>query len=137
MADLNLKGRLKLVGSLDLLGSGGKVKVEGKEALVVGATGTGTSIPLPGPPADPTNPGTKMEVTGSLNQTVKAKGTLIVVAGSPVMQGNLDAPRWPGTVLPGAGTVQANGVGVSVVGDQAIVPVVPPNPPANITESGQ
>src|SRR5262245_23761726 len=106
MADLNLKGTLKFVGNLDLRGSGGKVKVEGKEALVVGATGTGTPILLPPPPAEPTNPGTEVEVVDSLNLTVKAKGTLIIVTGSAVMQGNDLKPKWPGTLLPGAGTVQ-------------------------------
>ena len=136
MADLNLKGTLKLAGSLDLQASGGKVKVGGKEALVVGATGTGTSIPLPGPPQPPTNPGTKVQVMSSSNPTVKVSGTLIVVAGSDVMQGDVGPPRWPGTVLKGASTVQVNGVGVSVVNDQAVI-TAQPSPPAIITESGQ
>ena len=136
MADLNLKGILKLAGSLDLRGSGGKVKVEGKEALVVGAKGTGTPILLPGPPQPPTNNGTEVRVSSSLNQTIKAKGTLIVVAGSPVEQGDILKPTWPGTVLPAAGTVQANGTAISVVGDQAMI-AAQPSPPAIITESGQ
>lgn len=134
MADLNLKGTLKFAGSLDLRGSGGKVKVEGKEALVVGATGTGIPILLPPPPAKPTDDGTEVQVMNSLNQTVKAKGTPIVVAGSEVMQGNV--PTWPGKLLPGAGHVQVNGVGVSVVNDQAVI-TAQPSPPAIITESGQ
>lgn len=134
MADLNLKGTLKFAGSLDLQASGGKVKVEGKEALVVGATGTGAPILLPPPPAKPTDDGTEVQVMSSLNQTVKAKGTPIVVTGSTVMQGNV--PTWPGTVLPGAGHVQVNGVGVSVVNDQAVI-TAQPSPPAIITESGQ
>lgn len=134
MADLNLRGTLKFVGSLDLGASGGKVKVEGKEALVVGATGTGTPILLPPPPAQPTDPGTGVQVMSSSNQTVKAKGKPIVVTGSEVMQGNV--PTWPGRVLPGAATVQVNGIAMSLVNDQAAIDVQP-SPPAIITESGQ
>lgn len=134
MADLNLKGTLKFVGSLDLGAAGGKVKVEGREALVVGATGTGTPILLPPPPAQPTDPGTEVRVMSSSNQTVKAAGKPIVVTGSEVKQGN--SLTWPGTVLPGAGAVQANGIAMSLVNDQAAIDVQP-SPPAIITESGQ
>ncbi|HLJ26211.1 MAG TPA: hypothetical protein VKY85_05835 [Candidatus Angelobacter sp.] len=134
MADLNLKGTLKLAGSLDLQGAGGKVKVEGMEALVVGATGKGTPILVPPPPAKPTDDGTGVQVISSLNQTVKAKGKPIVVPGSSVMQGNV--PTWPGTVDPGSSTVQVNGGKISLVDAQATI-VAQPSPPAIITESGQ
>jgi uncharacterized Zn-binding protein involved in type VI secretion len=102
--------------------------------VVVGATGIGTPILLPPPPAKPTDDGTEVQVISSLNQTVKAKGKPIVVAGSKVMQGNV--PTWPGMVVPGAGTVQVNGAMMSLVTDQAMIDVQP-SPPAILTESGQ
>lgn len=132
MADLNLKGTLKLVGSLDLRGSGGTVKVEEKEALVVGATGTGTPILVTDASGNPIDDGTNVEVTGSLNQTVKAKGTPIVVAGSPVVQGNYET--WHGVLDAGTSNVKASGDTIGVVGDEA---TIPPTSTAIITESGQ
>ena len=122
MADLKLKGNLLLVGTLKLAGEGGKVKIEGKEALVEGVTGTAVSpVMIPPPPAGPTDPGLDVEVISSFNKTVTAGGKNIVAMGI-VMQGN--NPTWPGMMLPSSsntGPVLINGFIANVVGDQAAI----------------
>jgi hypothetical protein len=121
--DLELNGPLDLMGTLDLSGDGGKVKVNGKEALVEGAEGQALSpVIIPTPPASPSDPGLAVKVITSLGKTVKA-GQVIVTSGM-VLQGN--TPTWPGMLLPSASNagptmVTANGIPVNVLGDKATI----------------
>jgi uncharacterized Zn-binding protein involved in type VI secretion len=137
MGELNLKGTLSLVGPLDLKD---KVLVDGKEALIQLTApsspqhGTAPPVNLPPPPAGPADPGPKVWVINSFNQTVKANGKAIVTQGM-AMQGNV--PTWPGMVLPSSNnpTVKANQIAICVVGDKAVI--LPSGGSATFSSSGQ
>ena len=138
MGDLNLKGTLNLAGMLTLNPSGGKVLVNGVEALVVlqpgGKHGDAPPVLLPPPPAAPADNGTGVVVISSFNQTVKAGAAAIVTQGM-VMQGN--GSIWPGMVLPSVGnaTVTINRLHINVKGDQAAI--FPSGGMASLSTSGQ
>lgn len=135
MADLELAGPLDLRGTLDLVGQGGKVLVNGGEALVVGATGKGVPIFLP--PQAPQGTGPDVECVASLGSGITAAGATVVTTGM-VLQGN---PRtWPGMLTPsttntGPVQVTANVLPVNVVGDTASV--FPNGSTATFDGSGQ
>lgn len=117
MANLDLSGTLDLSGMLDLTGdSGGKVTVNGVEALVEQAQGTAPPFIFPPPPASPVDAGPAVKVIVSLNKTVTAANKAIVTQGI-AMQGG--TPTWPGMVMRGSGTVTVNQIPINVVGEQA------------------
>lgn len=125
MPDLDLKGQLDLNGNLNLVPpDGGKVLVNGVEALVEGAEGEALSqVLLPPPPASPADGGTKVVVVSSLGKTVTVNNEALVTTGM-VLQGNTNT--WPGMVLPstqntGATVVKANALPVNVLGDRATI----------------
>lgn len=122
MADLILSGNLLLSGTLKLATtSGGKVKVDSAEVLVVeGAEGKGIPVIQPPPPATPVDTGPKVVIKQSFNRSVTANNKTIVAQGV-CMQGN--TPTWPGMVLPSTqnnGAVKANGIPINVEGDSGI-----------------
>lgn len=138
MGEINLKGTLSLVGSLDLKD---KVLVEGVEALVelpAPASSPHSSgappVNLPPPPAGPADPGPKVWVVTSFNKTVTANGKAIVTQGM-TMQGN--GAIWPGMVLPSQNnsTVKANQLAICVKQDKAVT--LPSGGQVTLTESGQ
>jgi hypothetical protein len=141
MANLKLAGPLNFMGNLTLKASSGKVTVRGAKVLVESSApagphhGTAPAVPLPPPPAAPTDPGPNVWVLSSFNKTVKA-GTKPIVALGMAMQGNI--PSWPGMVLPSKGNsgptaVTVNRVPVNVVNDQAVI--FPTGAPANLNAS--
>jgi len=126
MADLKLMGTLNLVGNLKLNPNGGKVWINGVEALVEASPpgsphhGTAPPVILPPPPAAPVDVGPKVWVVNSFSKTVTAgrQNTPIVALGM-VMQG---LPTWPGSLLPSQNTtVKVNFIPINVKGDQAII----------------
>jgi hypothetical protein len=135
MGNLNLSGPLNLLGTLDLKD---KVLVSNVEALVeADNTGTAPPVILPPPPAGPSNPAPQVSIVTSFNKTITANGKAIVAQGL-VMQGS--PKQWPGMVLPstantGPSAVNANGLPINVVGDQAIV--FPSGGSASFSQSGQ
>lgn len=137
MGELNLKGNLSLVGSLNLKD---KVLVEGVEALIEltpsGAPHSTGAPPvnLPPPPAGPADPGPKVWVITSFNKTVTANGKAIVTQGM-TMQGN--GAIWPGMVLPSSNntTVKANQLAICVKQDKAVT--LPSGGQVTLTDSGQ
>lgn len=140
MGDLNLKGVLKLAGVLKLNPSGGKVLVDGKEALVVLQIGQkhGDAVApviMPPPPAAPLDEGLDVVVFVSFNQTVKAGDKAIVTQGM-VMQGT-KLRSWPGMVQPSSNnpTVKINEIAINVVNDMAII--FPSGGTATLGTSGQ
>ena len=80
MADLNLKGPLNLMGNLTL--KGGKVKVNGAEALVEvtpsdpAQCSAASPVIIPTPPAAPLQPQPTVWIVNSFNKTVKAIAVL-------------------------------------------------------------
>jgi hypothetical protein len=138
MGDLNLKGRLNLMGTLTLKGSGGMVKVDDKEVLVQIMTTDPpqcTAAPpviMPPPPAGPSDPAPLVRIINSFNQRVKA-GSKNIVNGGMVIQGA--TPSWPGMMMPGAAQVTINFLPVNVVGDKATI--FPSGGTAVFTVSGQ
>ncbi|MGW5361454.1 hypothetical protein [Actinopolymorpha pittospori] len=135
MPDLELKGPLDLNGNLNLVADGGKVLVNGIEALVEGAEGTAPVVAIPPPPSAPADSGTKVVVVSSLGKTVTVNNEALVTTGM-VLQGN----TWPGMVLPstqntGAAVVNANALPVNVVGDR--VAIFPNGGSTTIGQSGQ
>jgi len=121
MTDLNLNGQLNLRGSMDLAGQGGKVLVNGKDALVEGASGTGILVPLP--PQAPQDPGLKATCVSSLGKSITAAGKALVTTGM-VLQG--DTNSWPGMLTPstvnsGPSAVTANFLPINVLSDSATV----------------
>src|SRR3954469_15580805 len=97
MANIDLSGTLDLSGMLDLTGeSGGKVTVNGVEALVEQAQGQAPPFIFPPPPASPIDAGPTAKVIVSLNKTVTAANKAIVTQGI-AMQGS--TPTWPGMVM--------------------------------------
>ncbi len=138
MADLELDGPLDLLGRLELAGQGGTVLVNGAEALVEGATGTGVPVILPPPPAPkPIDDGTKARCVSSLGKTVTAGGTPLMTTGM-VLQGNTST--WPGMLLPSTGNsgpkkITANALPINVKDDRATV--FPNGGSATFSSSGQ
>lgn len=137
MGDLNLKGTLNLGGTLTLAGDGGKVLVDGKEALLEDAGtahGKGVPVILPPPPASPIDTGTDAKIFKSFNSTVSVSNKAIVTMGLH-LQG--DAGTWPGMVMISAmnPTVTINYLAINVVGDKGIT--LPNGGPVNYTTSGQ
>ncbi|MCP9835699.1 hypothetical protein [Cyanobium sp. La Preciosa 7G6] len=122
MTDLILKGTLNLAGTLNLVASnGGKVKIDAREVLVEGATGTGVPVILPPPPAAPIDTGTDVNINQSFNQSVTVGPVKKpVVALGICLQGQ--TPTWPGMVLPSVNnsTVFINGVRVNVEDDTGV-----------------
>lgn len=142
MGDLNLKGMLNLKGVLKLNPSGGKVLVDGKEALVVlpqsppNKHGSGTApVIQPPPPAAPLDSGLDVVVFVSFNQTVTAGGVAIVTQGM-ALQGSTARP-WPGMVQPSTNnpTVKINNIAINVVNDMAVI--FPSGGTATLSTSGQ
>lgn len=137
MGELNLRGNLSLVGSLNLKD---RVLVDGKAALVELTAlsspehGTAPPVNLPPPPAGPMDPGLKVWVINSFNKTVAANGKAIVTMGM-VMQGN--TAIWPGMVLPSQNntTVKANQLAICVENDKAVI--LPSGGSATLSSSGQ
>ncbi|WP_157270355.1 hypothetical protein [Azohydromonas aeria] len=143
MADITLKGKLNLMGTLTFKpGAGGKVKVGAVEALVEvlpsdpPQCSAAPPVILPPPPASPLAPQPTVWIVNSFNKTVKA-GTRPIAALGMVMQGASGAPVWPGMLLPSAGnaTVTINHVPVNVVNDQAVI--LPSGGSAAFSASGQ
>jgi hypothetical protein len=138
MGDLILKGRLNLVGRLNL-----KDKVligdSKKEALVERIAPSdpphsSSAPPVTQPPGDN---GKNVWVINSFNKTVTAKGIAIVSTGL-AMQGN--TAIWPGMVLPSTNNPPGNGVtinhlAINVQGDTAII--FPSGGSASLDTSGQ
>lgn len=122
MAALTLTGMLNLTGVLKLNPAGGKVLIgdPALEALVEGAEGEAPPVLIPSPPATPTDPGIKVKVVSSFNQSVTAGGKNIVALGN-VMQG--DIPSWQGTMLPSLSnkSVTVDMVPINVQHDQATI----------------
>ena len=138
MGDLNLKGTLNLLGTLKLNPSGGKVLVDGKEALVVLAPTEAhgkAAAPVPQPPPAPINTGLPVVVFMSFNQTVTANGVAIVTQGM-ALQGSSARP-WPGMVQPSTNnpTVKINNIAINVVNDMAVI--FPSGGTATLDASGQ
>lgn len=137
MGELNLKGTLSLVGSLNLKD---KVLVEGVEALIELAPSgsphstSASPVNLPPPPAGPVDPGPKVWVITSFNKTITANGKAIVTQGM-TMQGN--NAMWPGMVLPSSNntTVKANQLAICVKQDKAVT--LPSGGQVTLTDSGQ
>jgi hypothetical protein len=138
MGELNLKGTLSLVGSLNLKD---KVLVEGVEALIElpapGSPQHSSSAPpvnLPPPPAGPADAGPTVWVITSFNKTVTANGKAIVTQGM-TMQGN--GAIWPGMVLPSQNNtmIKANQLAICVKQDKAIT--LPSGSQVSLTVSGQ
>ena len=125
MTDLNLKGPLDLVGSLTLVGQGGKVLVNGVEALVEQAEGQAAApVIMPTPPASPVDTGVKVKCVSSLGQRITAAGKALVTTGM-VLQGN-NASTWPGMITPSTknrapSMVTANGLPINVLNDTAVI----------------
>jgi hypothetical protein len=136
MANLQLEGKLNLMGKLSLEGDGGKVMVAGQAVLVeTDAEGTAPPVILPPPPAGPSNPIPTVKVISSFNKTITAGGKNIVALGI-VLQG--DPLQWPGMMLPSSvntGPVTVNGAPANVVGDQATI--FPSGGSATFTTNGQ
>ena len=137
MADLILSGNLLLSGTLKLATtSGGKVKVDSAEVLVVeGAEGTGVPVIQLPPPAPIIDTGTKVVIKKSFSSRVTANDKTVVAQGV-CMQG--DTPTWPGMVLPSSnntGAVKANGIHINVVRDSGIT--LPNGGPVTFGISGQ
>jgi hypothetical protein len=138
MGELNLKGNLSLVGTLNLKD---KVLVEGVEALVEllapGAPPHSSGAPpvnLPPPPAGPADPGPTVWVITSFNKTITAKGKAIVTQGM-TMQGS--GAIWPGMVLPSQNNpmIKANQLAICVKQDKAVT--LPSGGQVTLTDSGQ
>lgn len=137
MGDLKLVGPLSLSGALHLEGQGGKVLVNGAEALVEGASGNGVSVIQPPPPGTPIGVGPQATCISSLGKTITAGGKALVTTGM-VLQGN--PAIWPGMVTPstvnsGPTQVTANSVPVNVKNDKAAV--FPNGSTATLDQSGQ
>jgi hypothetical protein len=140
MADLNLKGPLNLMGNLTL--KGGKVKIDGVEALVEvtpsdpAQSSAAPPVILPPPPSSPLQPQPTVWIVNSFNKTVKA-GSKCLVALGMAMQGQSGAPLWPGMVLPSStnATVTINHIPVNVVNDMAVI--FPSGGSAAFNASGQ
>jgi hypothetical protein len=141
MSDLNLKGPLNLMGSLTL--KGGKVKVNGVEALVEvtpsdsAQCSAAPPVIIPTPPAAPLQPQPTVWIVNSFNKTVKA-GQKCIVALGMAMQGQSGAPMWPGMVLPSSNNttnVTINFIPVNVVNDMAMI--FPSGGSATFNASGQ
>jgi hypothetical protein len=147
MTDLVLAGRLDLSGRLRLAGSGGKVLADGGSGpreVVVETEPTGSPqaqaplVPVPPPPATPSDPGLGVHVVSSFAKlvTIDVTGRPVpAVAQGLVLQG--DVPSWPGSVLPSTSNtgVRVEHVPVNVVGDQVVV--FPSGAAVPLTASGQ
>lgn len=124
MTDLNLNGPLDLVGALTLVGQGGKVLVNGVEALVEQAEGQAAApVIMPTPPASPVDTGVKVKCVSSLGRQITAAGKALVTTGM-VLQGN--NATWPGMITPSTkntvpSTVTANGLPINVLNDTAVI----------------
>jgi|688.fasta_scaffold93408_4 hypothetical protein len=121
MTDLILKDTLNLTGWLNLVATGGKVKIEARELLVEEATGTGVPVILPPPPAGPIDDGTDVSIRQSFNKTVTVGlAKKPVIALGICLQGR--TPTWPGMVLPSVNnsTVRINGVPANVEDDKGV-----------------
>lgn len=127
MADLKLKDRLNLGGTLVLAASNGRVKVGDREVLVaVEQTDVpqGNGIPVIQPPNAPIDPNPSARVIQSFNTSVKISvrgNPLSIVALGITSQGSQGT--WPGIVLDSVENKfgpTINQVPINVVGDQAI-----------------
>jgi hypothetical protein len=136
---LNLKGILKLAS-----GSGGKIQVNGIEALVEAQRGIppsqGTApapVLIPPPPAAPSNPGRDVWIFKSFNPTVTANGKNIVTQGM-CAQGLPGNAIWPGMVMPSilnTSMVTINNIPINVLGDMGTI--LPSGVPVTFSSSGQ
>jgi hypothetical protein len=135
MANLELTGPLDLTGTIALAGDGGgKVLVNGAEALVEDASGTAPIVLVPPPPASPADSSTNVKCVRSLGAGITAGGKTLVTTGL-VLQG-----IWPGMITPSTKNaspqlVTANGVPVNVRQDSAVI--FPNGGSVTITDSGQ
>jgi hypothetical protein len=135
MGELNLKGNLSLVGTLNLKD---KVLVEGVEALIEltpsGSPHSTGAPPVNLPPPAPVDVGPKVWVINSFNKKITANDKPIVTMGM-TMQGN--NAIWPGMVLPSSNntTVYANKLKICVKGDKAVT--LPSGGQVTLTDSGQ
>ena len=140
MGDINLKGPLNLMGNLTL--KGGKVMINGVEALVQVTPGddaqcsSAPPVIIPPPPGAPLAPDPTVWIVNSFNQTVKA-GQKSIVALGMAMQGKQGAPMWPGMVLPSSANtnVKINQIPINVVNDMAVI--FPSGGSATFSKSGQ
>jgi len=140
MGDINLKGPLNLMGNLTL--KGGKVMINGVEALVQVTPGddaqcsSAPPVIIPPPPGAPLAPDPTVWIVNSFNQTVKA-GEKSIVALGMAMQGKQGAPMWPGMVLPSSANtnVKINQIPINVVNDMAVI--FPSGGSATFSKSGQ
>ncbi len=123
MGDLVLSGQLNFLGTLDLKGDGGKVKVDDNEILIEQAPGSahGKGIPviLPPPPVGPIDTGVDATIFKSFNATITINGEIAVAMGLH-LQG--DTPMWPGMVMPSSNNpgVKANYLPMNVQKDTGI-----------------
>ena len=135
MTDLTLQGPLALQGILHLKADGGKLVVNGQQALVEHAGGQAPPVIQPPPPAAPLAPGPDVDIVSSLGKAIDAGGIPVVTTGMV-----LQAGVWPGMVLPssanaGPTAVTAGGIPINVVGDRAVI--FPSGASATFTNSGQ
>ena len=143
MTDLVLSGSLRLTGPLKLAASGGKVKVDSAEVLVIDSTsqtihGKGVPVTQPPPPTGPLDTGRDARIISSFNSTVTVTvrgNDAAAVALGITAQGN--APLWPGMVLPSTVNtgVTIGASAINVVGDSGVT--LPNGGTINFDKSGQ
>jgi hypothetical protein len=145
MGNLILSGQLNLTGKLKLVGrDGGKVTVDEKEVVVETEKGKAgfihgqatNPVPIPPPPASPSDPGLDVWIFKSFNQMVTANGKNIVTQGI-CAQGNAGTATWPGLVQLSIenSSVTINHIFINVVGDSCTI--LPTGAPVEIKESRQ
>lgn len=128
MAHLVLSGNLSLTGTLKLAATGGKVKVDSADMLVLDSSsntvhGKGIAVMQPPPPTGPLDAGLDARIISSFNAsvTVTVRGNdAAVVALGITAQGN--APLWPGMVLPSTVNtgVMIGTSAINVAGDSGV-----------------
>jgi hypothetical protein len=150
IADLLLTGVLNLKGDLKLASTGGLVKVKkgatSAEVLVESTRGAPgpphglvtAPVPIPPPPAAPSDPGTDVWIFKSFNATVTAGGKKIVTQGM-CAQGLPTSATWPGMVQPSIKNappgVTINNIPINVIGDMGVI--LPTGVPVPLNKHGQ
>jgi hypothetical protein len=142
MADLLLSGMLNIKGSLNLVADGGAVKANNLEALVevqrgqAGQAHGQAPVPIPPPPASPSDPGLDVWIFKSFNSTVTAGGKNIIAQGM-CAQGNPGQASWPGMVQRSTNNpgIWINNIPMNVKGDMGTI--LPTGAPVSFTEHRQ